>query len=349
MMLVRVFGSPCFSRGNRCYIIAIDAIASVLRNHLTFIDFADFAGAPDPSPASPVAPVSGGIAGSAATGTPRPYTAWYRVWERTSPSDFKQEAIIIPIVLLVILINAWGKSKNRKRAKQWMSAHTPALEAEFAKIGFGGYTRNPEADDVQGSGLLQASQSGGLQVPEEALKEVSGDCFSSYATGRQNAAFADIKINLYKRYNPLVGIIETFFSFFFDSIPAPEERIEATIYSFDGKEKDLLAEAPSVPNSTYDGFVWAIVHKDLMKRLRDDRYDLSLTSTKDNNKLPDMLTVMSESAEITDSLLTPELIKAVEMAGEDLEALIVTDQPLEQPKKYAPLFDRLCEEFLTVF
>jgi hypothetical protein len=42
---------------------------------------------------------------------------------------------------------------------------------------------------------------------------------------------------------------------------------------------------------------------------------------------------MSESAQITDALLTPELIKAVNEAGEDLEALIVTDQPVDAPRK----------------
>jgi hypothetical protein len=41
---------------------------------------------------------------------------------------------------------------------------------------------------------------------------------------------------------------------------------------------------------------------------------------------------MSESAEITDLILTPELIKAVHDAGDSFEALIVTDQPIDQPK-----------------
>jgi hypothetical protein len=69
-----------------------------------------------------------------------------------------------------------------------------------------------------------------------------------------------------------------------------------------------------------------------MKQLRDDRYDVSITTTKDNSKLPNWATVMSESAEVTDFLLTPELVKAVEQAGDLLEHLIVTDQPIDQPK-----------------
>jgi hypothetical protein len=41
---------------------------------------------------------------------------------------------------------------------------------------------------------------------------------------------------------------------------------------------------------------------------------------------------MSESAEVTESLLTPDLVKAIHDAGDAFEALIVTDQPMDQPK-----------------
>lgn len=136
-----------------------------------------------------------------------------------------------------------------------------------------------------------------------------------------------------KRYNPLVRYGEAAASFFFDSVSAPVERMEATAYTFDGKESTLAPGAAKVPNSSFDGFVFAIVHKDLMKRLRDDRYDLSLTTTKDHPKLPMSYTVMSESAEITDAMLTPELLKVVEQAGDALEALVISDQPMDRPKK----------------
>jgi hypothetical protein len=68
-----------------------------------------------------------------------------------------------------------------------------------------------------------------------------------------------------------------------------------------------------------------------MQAIRDERYDASITFTKDNAKLPAWLTVMSESAEITEALLTPELVKAAEKAGELLEYLLITDQPVDKP------------------
>ena len=166
----------------------------------------------------------------------------------------------------------------------------------------------------------------------------------TYATGRQNVAFTDINVKLFKRYNPATLIIETILGFLFESFPTPVERMEATSYAFDGREKELVpaqnqqqleaieAQAKS-RSSVYDPFVFAIVHKDLMRRIREDRYDISLTSTKDHAKLPIWATTMSESAEITEKLLTADLVKAVESAGDAFEYLVVTDQPLDKPSK----------------
>ncbi|MCJ1255744.1 hypothetical protein MMC24_003561 [Lignoscripta atroalba] len=310
-------------------------------------DFADYAGAPDPTPAS-ISPVTAASAGQQqAVPTSRPgitYTKWYKVWERTSPSDFYQEAIILPFIVLLVGLHAWGRSKNKRKAKGWITAHAPVLEKEFALVGFGG-RKAPTVDDVQSSGLLQAMTSDDLVIPTELLKEKTAQEYTTYATGRQNVAFVDVKVSLFKRYNPVTFLLELALSFFFDSIRSPVERMEATSYAFDGKEKDLIPvqnqrEQETMEarvkglQSSYDGFVWAVVNKDGMRQLRDERYDISLTTTKDHPKLPPWATVMSESAEITELLLTPELTKAVEQAGDAaFEYLIVTDQPIDKPQK----------------
>jgi hypothetical protein len=206
------------------------------------------------------------------------------------------------------------------------------LDSEYASIGFDG-RKNTRVSDVKSEGLSEAI-AGSTEVPDNMLKEKSKSEYIAYCTGRQNVAWLDIRISLYKRYNPLAWFGETALAFFSDSMPAPAERVEATAYCFDGKEKTLLPTAPASKDSTYDGFVFAIVHKDKMRALRDERYDISLTTTKDHAKLPNWATVMSESAEVTEAMLTPDLIKAVTDAGEDLEALIITDQPIDAPKKY---------------
>ncbi|KAM0800885.1 hypothetical protein BDR22DRAFT_948938 [Usnea florida] len=309
-------------------------------------DFADFPGAPDPSPAaiSPVTPQPVGATGASPTGTTDViYTKWYRVWERTSPADFYAEAVILPFVVVIIGLHIWGRRTNKRKAKGWIAAHAPALEKEYASVGFGG-RKAPTIDDVQSSGLAKSLTSDDLVIPQELLKEKTAQEFVTYATGRQNVAFTDINVKLFKRYNPATLFIEFILGFLFESIAMPAERMEATSYAFDGREKDLVparnqqqleaieAQGKS-KSSIYDQFVFAVVHKDLMRKVRDDRYDISLTSTKDHAKLPIWATTMSESAEITEKLLTADLIKAVESAGDAFEYLVVTDQPLDKPTK----------------
>lgn len=265
------------------------------------------------------------------------------MWERTSPQDFIQEAVILPFVIIVLGLHFWGRRKNRRIANKWAEVHLPALEREFAVVGLAG-KKLPSLDDVQSFGLLQATTNFEGDVPDSLLQEKRAEEFVTYATGRQNVAFVDIKLSLFKRHNPLTLILGYLLSFFFDSARPPMERMEATAYTFDGREKDLVprnkqgqdaqdSRFKGTQSSAYDGFVWAVVHKDHMRYLREDRYDLSLTSTKDSSKLPLWTTVMTENAEITESILAPDLIKAVEAAGDEFEYLIITDQPIDKPQK----------------
>ncbi|KAJ5792307.1 uncharacterized protein N7503_008285 [Penicillium pulvis] len=290
-------------------------------------DFADFVEAPNPSPASLIADTTT-VAAANTHGAIAPYTAWYRIWERTSPKDFMQEAMILPFVVLLVLFHVWGTRKNRRKAREWAQAHVPSLQKEFAVVGFDGISRANEDETITVE----------LANPEKSLKEKSAHEFSTYATGRQNVAFLDISLKMPKRYNPITYLMEYAFSFFFESWEAPSEKYEALMYAFDGKEKDLVPvfakDTPlKVNNSTYDGFIWAVVHKSHMRKFRTDRYDASITFSKDHPKLPSWVTVMSESAEITETLLTKELIQAIEQAGNDFEFLIVTDQPIDKPTK----------------
>lgn len=199
-----------------------------------------------------------------------------------------------------------------------MKANVSTLESEFAQLG---------------TDRRRVHTSHETLIQEKSLYE-----YSTYATGRQNVAFIDVNLTLAKRFNLIMHVLETGASFVSDMFGAPEDTVDIIIYPFDGKENLTVPQLRSMPEedrkenkSTYDGFVWALVNKSRMKKLRDDRYDVSLTVTKDSPKLPAWLTVMSESAEITDSLLTQDLIDAATAAGTDFDYLIVTDQPLDQP------------------
>jgi len=240
-------------------------------------------------------------------------------------------------------LHVWGRRSNKRKAKGWLAAHAPVLQKEYALVGFGG-RKAPTVDDVKASGLAVSMSSDELEIPKELLKEKTAQEYLTYATGRQNVAFTDISIKMYKRYNPATLLIEFLLSLIFDTMRAPSEHMDLTTYTFDGREKELVppqsqeqkeaieAQVKS-KSSVYDPFVWAVVHKDTMKILRDDRYDISLTSTKENAKLPNWAVVMSESAEITEQLLTSELIAAIKRAGDAFQYLIVTDQSLDKPQK----------------
>lgn len=96
-----------------------------------------------PSPASiltepSVASVAGQSGAQAPGAAPVPYTKWYRVWERTSPKDFMQEAMIMPFIVFIIIFHLWGTRKNRRKVKAWAQAHAPVLRDEFAAVGFKG-------------------------------------------------------------------------------------------------------------------------------------------------------------------------------------------------------------------
>lgn len=306
------------------------------------LDFAEFAGATSTAvaPSADYTPWFG--AGPPGTVT---YTKWYRVWERASPKDFVQEAFIIPTLLIVVALHFWGRRSSRRKARNWAAAHAPLLQKEYARVGFG-ESKTLSLEDLQSDDSgAKSMTSESMILPEELIKEKTSTEFISYATGRQNAAFTDFKIQLYNRSNPLQLFAEWLLSLFFESFKSPAERMEAMTYTFDGREKDLVPvrteqEQTALETrvkglqSSYDGFVWAVVHKDTMRRLREDRYDISLTFTKDHPKLPSWATVMSESAEITEQLLTDDLVKAIEEAGSNaFENLIITDQPVEKPLK----------------
>ncbi len=304
---------------------------------INLLDFADFAEAPEPAPEAYSFNPAGILGGSGPAATGRPYTKWYNIHERYTLADFKTEGIILGCMAVVLVLHLFGARLNRSKAKKWIRAHAAPLAAEFSLVGF---TRVSSAlADKSGDELIQALADANLQKGDALLREKSLFEFATYATGRANVAFVDVKLTLAKRFNPFLTAVETIFGFFFDSMATLGDTMEAIMYPFDGKESLLVRS--SVPGtaelkakdtkSAFDGFVWALVNKSNMKQVRDERYDISITFTKDNNRLPVWLTVMSESAEITETMLTPELIKAAESAGDLLDYLIISDQPTEKP------------------
>ncbi|KAF5388120.1 hypothetical protein D9615_000427 [Tricholomella constricta] len=91
-------------------------------------------------------------------------------------------------------------------------------------------------------------------------------------------------------------------------------------------------------------FVWAVVAKDELLSIKEDRWDLEQTFTKtsENSNLPPTLSVMSEFADVTDNLLKPALVAALNdpKVLPYFRSLSVTDQPRIRPEAPLPASSR---------
>ncbi|EPS35742.1 hypothetical protein H072_10805 [Dactylellina haptotyla CBS 200.50] len=294
-------------------------------------DFADFAASTVETLANAAtqaaAKAATTLAGSLPTGLPaRPGIfgdehPWYAFWERVGPRDFITEYFILTFLTFMIAWHFVGVNINRKIAKNFVLKHIPLLQREYARVGFQKtLTTTEEAKDDVAAGNFVGDLS-------TLIREESGQEFVHYDSGRMNVLSTVFEIKLAGRGNPFMWMFEVVSSFFMDSFPAPTDTVTVTTYSADGSD----ASKTGGHNSRYDSFVWGIVNKKVMSKHREARYDLSLTKTVDTTKLPAWLTVMTESAEITEMLLTKELIAAIEAYGPEFQYILVTDQPVDKP------------------
>ncbi|KAF3162436.1 hypothetical protein TWF106_011666 [Orbilia oligospora] len=294
-------------------------------------DFADFAA----STVESIVNAATSVVASAATGgSDAPPTSlpvrpsifgdehpWYAFWLRVSPKDFITEYFIIGFLTLMVTWHFIGVSVNRKIAKKWVLKNVPLLQREYARVGFQRtLTTTEEAKEDVAAGKFVGNE-------KDMIREESSQEFVHYTSGRMNVLSTVFNIKLKGRGNPFLWCFEVVTSFFMDSFAAPSDTVTITTYTSDGAD----ASKTGGHNSKYDGFVWGVVNKKAMATHRNARYDLSLTKTVDTPKLPAWLTVMTESAEITDTMLTKDLIAAIEKIGDGFQYLAVTDQPIDKP------------------
>ncbi|KAF8639929.1 hypothetical protein AX17_001179 [Amanita inopinata Kibby_2008] len=95
----------------------------------------------------------------------------------------------------------------------------------------------------------------------------------------------------------------------------------------------------------YD-FVWAVVAKSELRSIKDDRWDLTFTKASEVTALPPSLSIMTEYADVTESLFKPiggfSLIDALQDSKilPYFRSLSVTDQPRQRPRRPIPSEDR---------
>lgn len=192
---------------------------------------------------------------------------------------------------------------NRRKLKNWITAHKPIFEKEFYQFGVSPNPKDPST------------------IP------YSPTSYSTYATGRENISSLTVDFEFIARHNPISLSLEYILSFFF-SFKTPADNVMITI-------------VPS-PKAGIAPGIFGVVNKDMMKTVRDDYYFYSLTRTSDSAKLPDYLAFMSEHNDLTEAYFTPELQKALaDPRSENLfKYFAITDLSKERPKEIEDLVSR---------
>ncbi|KAF9259522.1 DUF1682-domain-containing protein [Marasmius fiardii PR-910] len=150
----------------------------------------------------------------------------------------------------------------------------------------------------------------------------------SFSTGRRNIASLHVIFTL----RP----IHDLFLFLFHTA--------RTFVELDYKFRDELElDFKLFPDSLSNEFVWAIVAKNELKTVKDDRWDLTFTKTSENPALPSHLSVMSEFADVTENIIKNSALVAV-LKDPKVEpyfrSLSISDQPRDRPSAPIPLEER---------
>lgn len=165
--------------------------------------------------------------------------------------------------------------------------------------------------------------------------------FFSFSTGRRNIASLHTIFQLKPRHDPLQLLWQFARGNLIDLQYRPEDIVEL--------------EFKLADNVSLDNFVWAIVHKNQLQKIKDERWDLTFTRTTENPALPPTLSFMSEFADVTETLLKPigpfslsNVFKADAPFLPYFRSLSITDQPRYRPARPVPHSDRYKRVILSL-
>ncbi|KDQ20763.1 hypothetical protein BOTBODRAFT_26780 [Botryobasidium botryosum FD-172 SS1] len=111
-----------------------------------------------------------------------------------------------------------------------------------------------------------------------------------------------------------------------------------TLVQLDYKPQDEILLDFKLRPSAAPSFVWGVVAKDEMRPLRGTRWDLTFTRTSENAAVDSTLSVMSEYADLTDTIIgSPQTAAFFKLLKDPavlavFRSLIITDQPEERPE-----------------
>lgn len=155
----------------------------------------------------------------------------------------------------------------------------------------------------------------GLESNSAPLSSDGPENFVSYATGRKNVKFAHIRLQSFPRHDLVVAYpLKSLYGLYFDQ----ESLVDRLTMEF------------TLPDA-FDGFVFGLLNKNVMRYQRTANWDLTFTKTNDAT-FSNHFVVMTEVAEVSDMILSKELTTLATEMADSLEYLVLSDQPTTQPK-----------------
>ncbi|CAM0138492.1 unnamed protein product [Umbelopsis sp. WA50703] len=138
-----------------------------------------------------------------------------------------------------------------------------------------------------------------------------------YTSGRRNMQYAHWWISLYPR-NDVTMILYN--------------RV-ASLLGYDKPARDHITVTMTLDTNACEDFVFAVLPQQESKTLRADRFDLKkFTKVSQTNRVPNKLTVSSESADLTELLLNGRVGDIITEAGDAFNSLIITCYPEFAPE-----------------
>ncbi|KAJ7507835.1 hypothetical protein B0H11DRAFT_1968876 [Mycena galericulata] len=156
--------------------------------------------------------------------------------------------------------------------------------------------------------------------PKHWIQDGYSDFFN-FSTGRRNVASLHSIFTLRPRHDFLQWVFQTARTFV-DLQYRPKDELEL--------------DFKLLPSALAHDFVWAVVSKDELLSVKNDRWDLTFTKTTENQGLPSRFSVMSEFGDVTDGVLKAfPLAKVLEnpKIAPYFRSLSITDQPRDRPSK----------------
>lgn len=153
--------------------------------------------------------------------------------------------------------------------------------------------------------------------------------FFVFSTGRRAISSLHTVLALRPRHD----LLQMIWQYLWSAYDLRYEPFDALTFDFT-LDSDAAAATPD--------FIWAVVRKSELALIRDQRWDLTFTRTADHAGLDSNLAVMSEFADVTETLakLAPSsgstpLFTLISSALPYLRVFSITDQPEERPSASA--------------